>query len=126
MSKQNGVEQFTLTKKPEMNDAQKKIFDIIKGWGRSRHEGLRMMFELLFTEEELENSDSCLFALYARYRAKQHNAPEKVAAPRISPAPSPVKEGPSYGVSIEEDDGNDLSQLPSEQNTYGYDINQDL
>lgn len=55
--------QFVFTRSEHMTEKQKRVYDMLLAWGRSRFELLVGLIGLLFTEEEMENPETCLVKL---------------------------------------------------------------
>ncbi len=77
--------QFVFTRSEHMTEKQKRVYDMLFAWGRSRFELLVGLIGLLFTEEEMENPETCLVKLnYMLIEQRQGRKP-------ISPPASTIK-----------------------------------
>lgn len=111
--------QFTFTRTDNLSEYQKLIYDMFEVWGHERFQLLTLLFQSVFTEEEMHRPEyvtSKLVALSQQGFASIRAAPSDSyqPAPIISPAPadtSTITE-PETG-SVAEDISIDLGPLNS-------------
>lgn len=85
--------QFTFTRTDNLSEYQKLIYDMFEVWGHERFQLLTLLFQSVFTEEEMHKPEyvtSKLVALSQKGFASIRAAPPSVyqPSPMISPDPA--------------------------------------
>ncbi len=101
--------QFTFTRREDLSEYQKHMFDLMQAWGSQRLQMLTLLFKTAFSEEEVLDDAMCTAKLYMLSKGIN---PNQTAASESQPiykemATEQVQENDSstkYDVSIEEDD----------------------
>lgn len=87
--------QFTLTRRDDLSEYQKAMFDLMQSWGTLRLSLLTCLFKTVFSEEEITDKEACSLKLYALAKGNIDNpkpatrttTPAQAPAPAVKPEP---------------------------------------
>ena len=85
--------QFTFTRTDNLTEYQKRIYDMFEIWGHERFQLLTLLFQSVFTEEEMQKPEyvtSKLVALSQQGFASIRAAPTAVYQPVLITPPAPA------------------------------------
>lgn len=122
--------QFTLTRRDDLSEYQKAMFDLMQSWGQLRLSLLTCLFKTVFSEEEITDKEACSLKLYALAKGNIDNPkpltrttdPAQAPAPAVKP--EPVTSVPTIKEETPADKDEQLSEAVTEEtpNT-GFDWN---
>ncbi len=94
--------QFTFTRTDNLTEYQKRIYDMFEVWGHERFQLLTLLFQSVFTEEEMQKPEyvtSKLVALSQQGFASIRAAPTAVYQPVLFTPPAPAADVPEISKS---------------------------
>lgn len=94
--------QFTFTRTDNLTEYQKRIYDMFEIWGHERFQLLTLLFQSVFTEEEMQKPEyvtSKLVALSQQGFASIRAAPTAVYPPVLITPPAPAADVPEVSES---------------------------